>query len=137
MVFGNLLAFVHQDRVIRIAILIIFLGIFSAVYTYFGGLNAVVKTDIIQFSVLLIGGILVCLTAVNHLGGWEQLYIKTPDKMHLHLPADHPTLPWTHLFGLFFFKYKLLVCQSNCNAESFSSKKHYACTNRIDVRRAD
>ena len=22
--------------------------------------------------------------------------------MHLHLPADHPTLPWTHLFGLFF-----------------------------------
>ena len=102
MVFGNLLAFVHQDRVIRIAILIIFLGIFSAVYTYFGGLNAVVKTDIIQFSVLLIGGILVCLTAVNHLGGWEQLYIKTPDKMHLHLPADHPTLPWTHLFGLFF-----------------------------------
>ena len=21
--------------------------------------------------------------------------------MHLHLPADHPTLPWTHLFGLF------------------------------------
>ena len=102
MVFGNLLAFVHQDRVIRIAILIIFLGIFSAVYTYFGGLNAVVKTDIIQFSVLLIGGILVCLTAVNHLGGWEQLYIKTPDKMHLHLPTDHPTLPWTHLFGLFF-----------------------------------
>jgi SSS family solute:Na+ symporter len=102
MVFGNLLAFVHQDRVIRIAILIIFLGIFSAVYTYFGGLNAVVKTDIIQFSVLLIGGILVCLTAVNHLGGWEQLYIKTPDKMHLHLPADHATLPWTHLFGLFF-----------------------------------
>ena len=102
MVFGNLLAFVHQDRVIRIAILIIFLGIFSAVYTYFGGLNAVVKTDIIQFSVLLIGGILVCLTTVNHLGGWEQLYIKTPDKMHLHLPADHPTLPWTHLFGLFF-----------------------------------
>ena len=22
--------------------------------------------------------------------------------MHLHLPAEHPTLPWTHLFGLFF-----------------------------------
>ena len=60
-----------------------------------------VKTDIIQFSVLIIGGIVVCFTAVNQLGGWEQIYIKTPERMHLHLPSDHPTLPWTHLFGLF------------------------------------
>ena len=45
---------------------------------------------------------MVCLTAVYHLGGWEQLYLKTPEKMHLHLAADHPTLPWTHLLGLFF-----------------------------------
>jgi SSS family solute:Na+ symporter len=82
--------------------LILILGGFSAVYTYFGGLSAVVRTDIVQFGVLLIGGIVVCLTAVYHLGGWEQLYIKTPEKMHLHLPASHETLPWTHLFGLFF-----------------------------------
>ena len=102
MVFGEQLSFLHENRLIRIAILIVILGIFSAVYTYFGGLRAVVKTDIIQFGVLLLGGIVVCLTAVYHLGGWEQLYIKTPQKMHLHLPADHPTLPWTHLFGLFF-----------------------------------
>ena len=78
------------------------LGVFSAIYTYYGGLSAVVKTDLIQFSVLLIGGVVVCLTAVYHLGGWEQLYSKTPEKMHLHLPADHPTLPWTHMLGLFF-----------------------------------
>ena len=102
MVFGEQLSFLHENRLIRIAILIGLLGVFSALYTYFGGLSAVVKTDIIQFSVLLIGGIVVCLTAVDHLGGWEQLYIKTPEKMHLHLPADHDTLPWTHLFGLFF-----------------------------------
>lgn len=89
MVFGEQLSFLHEDRIIRIAILIVILGVFSAVYTYFGGLSAVVKTDIIQFSVLLIGGIVVCLTAVYHLGGWEQLYIKTPEKMQLHLPADH------------------------------------------------
>ncbi len=102
MVFGEQLSFFHENRLIRIALLIIILGIFSAVYTYFGGLRAVVKTDIIQFCVLLLGGIVVCLTAIYHLGGWEQLYLKTPQKMHLHLPANHPTLPWTHLFGLFF-----------------------------------
>lgn len=102
MVFGEQLSILHENRMVRIALLIVFLGIFSAIYTYHGGLSAVVKTDIIQFTVLLIGGTVVCIIAVNALGGWEQLYVKTPEKMHLHLPADHPTLPWTHLFGLFF-----------------------------------
>ena len=101
LVFGEQLSVLHSNRIVRIAILILILGVFSAIYTYLGGLSAVVKTDIIQFSVLIIGGIVVCFTAVNQLGGWEQLYIKTPERMHLHLPSDHPTLPWTHLFGLF------------------------------------
>ena len=102
MVFGEQLEFIHSNRIIRIGILILILGIFSATYTYFGGLSAVVRTDVVQFGVLLIGGIVVCLTTVYHLGGWEQLYIKTPEKMHLHLPASHENIPWTHLFGLFF-----------------------------------
>ena len=101
LVFGEQLSVLHSNRIVRIAILILILGIFSAIYTYLGGLSAVVKTDIIQFSVLIVGGIVVCFTAVNQLGGWEQIYIKTPERMHLHLPSDHPTLPWTHLFGLF------------------------------------
>ena len=101
LVFGEQLTLLHSNRIVRIAILILILGIFSAIYTYLGGLSAVVKTDIIQFSVLIVGGIVVCFTAVNQLGGWEQIYIKTPERMHLHLPSDHPTLPWTHLFGLF------------------------------------
>ena len=101
LVFGEQLSVLHSNRIVRIAILILILGVFSAIYTYLGGLSAVVKTDIIQFSVLIIGGIVVCFTAVNQLGGWEQLYVKTPERMHLHLPSDHPTLPWTHLFGLF------------------------------------
>ena len=101
-VFAEQLSILHQNRIIRISILIVFLGIFSAIYTYLGGLNAVVKTDLIQFSILFLGGIIVCITAIDQLGGWEQLYIKTPDRMHLHLPKNHPTLPWTHIFGLFF-----------------------------------
>lgn len=102
MVFSEQLNFIHSNRIIRIAILIFVLGLFSAVYTYLGGLTAVVKTDLLQFGVLLLGGIVVCFTAINQLGGWEALYTKTPEKMHLHLPANHPTLPWTHLLGLFF-----------------------------------
>ena len=102
MVFSKQLLFLHSNRIVRIGILIFSLGVFSAIYTYLGGLNAVVKTDIIQFLILLTGGAIVCCFSINALGGWEQLYIKTPEKMHLHLSSDHPVLPWTHLLGLFF-----------------------------------
>ena len=102
MVFSEQLLFLHSNRIVRIGILIFSLGVFSAIYTYLGGLNAVVKTDIIQFLILLTGGAIVCYFSINALGGLEQLYIKTPEKMHLHLSSDHPVLPWTHLLGLFF-----------------------------------
>jgi len=102
MVFSEQLLFLHSNRIVRISVLIFSLGVFSAIYTYLGGLNAVVKTDIIQFLILLTGGAIVCYFSINALGGWEQLYIKTPEKMHLHLSSDHPVLPWTHLLGLFF-----------------------------------
>lgn len=101
LVFADYLSILHEDRMIRIGILVIGLGIFSASYTYLGGLNAVVKTDIIQFVILLTGGIVVLVVAIRELGGWTQLYEKTPQLMHLHLPADHETLPWIHVFGLF------------------------------------
>ncbi|MFK7932427.1 MAG: SLC5 family protein [Saprospiraceae bacterium] len=101
LVFADFLQILSADRITRIIILIVFLGVFSAIYTYFGGLGAVVRTDILQFSILTGGGIVVLLTAIYHLGGWSELYNKTPELMHLHLPAEHPQLPWTAIFGLF------------------------------------
>ena len=101
-VFGEYFAFISADPLVRMGVIIVALGVFSAVYTYLGGLAAVVKTDIIQFAILVTGGVVVTLVAVHHLGGWGELYNKTPQLMHLHLPADHPKLPWTLLFGLFF-----------------------------------
>lgn len=75
-VFGEYLSFLHENRLTRITILILVLGLFSAIYTYLGGLTAVVRTDIIQFIILLTGGIIVMLIAVHHLGGWPLLYVK-------------------------------------------------------------
>lgn len=101
LVFGDYLSFIHDDRTTRVGILLAGLGIFSAIYTYFGGLAAVVKTDLIQFGIIVVGGIAVLIAALKHLGGWGQLYEKTPALMHLHLPADHPQLPWIAVFGWF------------------------------------
>jgi len=118
LVFGDFLSFISDDRITRIAVLIVVLGAFSATYTYFGGLAAVVRTDIIQFTILLAGGIAVLFVAINHLGGWSELYEKTPDLMHLHLPASHPTLPWISIGGMFLL---------NIN---------YWCANQVVIQRS-
>lgn len=101
LVFGEFLTFLSSDRTTRISIMIVGLGLFSAIYTYFGGLAAVVKTDIIQFAILTAGGIIITIVSLNQVGGFTALYDKAPDLMHLHLPPDHPQLPWTAIFGMF------------------------------------
>ena len=121
-VFGKYLSIIHGDRLTRIAILILVLGIFSTIYTYLGGLTAVVRNDIIQFVVLLIGGIIVMFIAVHQLGGWSQLYIKTPEMMHLHLPSDHEKLPWTHVFGLFLLNINYWCANQSVIQRSLAAK---------------
>ena len=101
-VFDDLFEPFVRNKFERITYLIVVLGLISGFYTYLGGLNAVVKTDIIQFIIIIVGGIIVFYISISNLGGIEQLYEKTGEKMHLHLSANHPTLPWTHLLGLFF-----------------------------------
>jgi len=122
LVFADYLTFIHPDKIVRIGVLIVGLGIFSAVYTYLGGLSAVVKTDIIQFSILLVGGLVVLFVSIQHLGGWDQLYKKTPDLMHLHLPADHETLPWIHVFGLFFLNINYWCANQTVMQRSLAAK---------------
>lgn len=122
LVFEEYLSFLHEERIIRIAMLVVGLGVFSATYTYLGGLAAVVKTDIIQFFILLMGGFVVLFMAIYHLGGWEQLYIKTPELMHLHLPADHEKLPWTHVFGLFLLNINYWCANQTVMQRSLAAK---------------
>ncbi len=92
--FAPYIAWLGPDPAWRIVILMVALGSFSATYTYLGGLGAVVRTDAIQFVLLIGGGFTLLFAALHRLGGWSQLY-ETTDLMHLHLPADHPNLPWT------------------------------------------
>lgn len=122
LVFAEYLDFISPNRITRISVIIVSLGIFSAIYTYLGGLNAVVKTDIIQFSILLTGGFVVLLVSIHHLGGWTELYKKTPQLMHLHLPADHPTLPWIHIFGLFLLNINYWCANQTIMQRSLAAK---------------
>ena len=122
LVFADYLSVISEDRITRISMIIIALGIFSAIYTYLGGLNAVVKTDIIQFTILLLGGFVVLFVAIYHLGGWGELYRKTPQLMHLYLPADHEKLPWIHMFGLFLLNINYWCANQTIMQRSLAAK---------------
>ena len=121
--FSEFLSFISEDRTTRIGVLIVFLGVFSAIYTYFGGLQAVVRTDIIQFSILLIGGTIILWVSLQKLGGWGQLYEKTPELMNLHLPADHPKLGWVGVtLGLFFLNINYWCANQSVVQRSLAAK---------------
>ncbi|MEM7162550.1 MAG: sodium/solute symporter [Bacteroidota bacterium] len=121
-VFEEQLSILHPDRGTRIIILVLILGSLSAIYTFFGGLSAVVKTDIIQFILLLSGGLVILFIAIRELGGWAQLYQKTENLMHLHLPANHEKLPWTHIFGLFLLNINYWCANQSVVQRSLAAK---------------
>lgn len=72
------------------------LGLLIAFYTVSGGFTAVVMTDFMQGSILLVGGLFVLvagLTALPDLG----VLTEAPRSSHLDLllPASDPFMPWT------------------------------------------
>lgn len=73
------------------------LSLVAAAYTVFGGLKAVIYTDVIQSILLLIGSAIIAVLAIWHpnVGGIAGLLAKEPAKFHVFFPADHPQLPWT------------------------------------------
>ena len=80
------------------------IGIAAGVYTVFGGLKAVVWSDLIQGLGLLIGGVVLAVLALVELGGgqgmvsgWQNFTAAQGDKMHLVRPLNDPDLPWLAL----------------------------------------
>ncbi len=80
-------------------------------YTFFGGLAAVVMTDVVQMIIMFVGGTTVLFLGFYHVGGWSGLVEKITamgpayqDHFKLIMPVDTRTpFPWTGiLFGLTF-----------------------------------
>ena len=106
-IFTEQISFLSQDPATRLYIIVVFMGLFSAVYVYFGGLAAVVRTDIIQMITLIGGSLIILVMSIKAVGGFSELYnpelytnISTGKDhlMHLFLSSDHPKIPWTAVF---------------------------------------
>ncbi|MHB9038580.1 MAG: sodium:solute symporter family transporter [Armatimonadota bacterium] len=78
-------------------------GLITALYTMKGGLSAVVYTDAIQTTVLLIAAIILTTLGLHRVGGWQGLHAKlSPDMFHMIKPATHADVPWPGMFvGVF------------------------------------
>ncbi|MDX1548908.1 MAG: sodium/solute symporter, partial [Rhodothermales bacterium] len=73
----------------------------TGIYTVFGGLRAVLYTDLLQMFVLVGGALAVTFVGLGELGGWGALRSTVPDSFFdMWLPTSHPDFPWTGiLFG--------------------------------------
>lgn len=90
---------------------IILTAVVVGLYTIFGGLTAVVMTDVIQMIIMFIGGAAVVFLGFYNVGGWHGLVEKMSamgpeyqNRFDLVQPIDTQTpFPWTGiLFGLTF-----------------------------------
>jgi len=70
-------------------------GVIAALYTTWGGLKAVAWADLFQGAGLMIGGLATMFLVFKASGGAGEFFEQNADQLHMILPADHPTLPWT------------------------------------------
>lgn len=73
----------------------------TGVYTVFGGMRAVLYTDMLQMFVLIGGSIVVTAIGLNAVGGWTELRgIVESGHFDMWKPFSDPDFPWTGiLFG--------------------------------------
>ncbi len=88
---------VHTVSGINVQIALIALGVFAAAYALYGGLKAVARTDIVQVSLLVLGGLIICYIALNKISGnagmvagFHELTVRFPEKFKMILPPSNP-----------------------------------------------
>jgi len=76
---------------------LVILGVFALVYQLKGGLKAVALTDIVQVTLLVLGGLVVAYLTLDEIGagagvfaGWSKLTAAVPDHFHMILERGDP-----------------------------------------------
>lgn len=103
------------------------LALIAGIYTIFGGLSAVVVSDIIQATMLIIGATIVAVLTFRALPSWEAVERAAPrDGLSLIQPTSDPTLPWPGLFTgvlivvLYFWATNQLTVQRTLGARDLN-----------------
>ncbi|HEY2685911.1 MAG TPA: sodium/sugar symporter [Steroidobacteraceae bacterium] len=88
---------VHTVVGVDIQTALIGLGVFASAYALYGGLKAVALTDIVQVSLLVMGGLIISYIALSRISGgagviagFHALTAQFPDKFQMILPRSSP-----------------------------------------------
>ncbi len=120
------------------------IGLVAAAYTIYGGLKAVVWSDLLQGGALLIGGAIVTWLCLRLIGGGEvvpgggvtggsalegarNFWEVNTDKLHTVLPWNDPDVPWLAVFvgglwipNLFYWGMNQFITQRTLAARSLA-----------------
>jgi SSS family solute:Na+ symporter len=109
------------------------IGIVAGCYTIYGGLKAVVWSDLLQGGGLLIGGAIVAFLGLQQLGdesllaGWTNFREANADKLHVVLPWNDPDVPWLAVFvgglwipNIFYWGLNQFITQRTLGAKSLA-----------------
>jgi SSS family solute:Na+ symporter len=101
------------------------IGLLAGMYTVYGGLKAVVWSDLIQGIALILGGLLVTFLGFRAIGGVGAFAEVAGDKLHTVLPWNHPEMPWVAVFigglwipNLFYWGLNQFITQRTLGARS-------------------
>lgn len=93
---GKALNVLFPDQ-ISVTLGIFILALSAGIYSIYGGLLSSVWADLVQYVVLMSGGILVAIYALNLTGGIGPLLDAMPEKAIIIYDSQHEAFPW---FGL-------------------------------------
>ena len=88
---------VHTVAGVDLQIALVGLGLFAGAYALYGGLKAVALTDIVQVSLLVLGGLIISGIALEKIGagagmvaGFQTLTTRLPERFTMILSPDNP-----------------------------------------------
>ncbi len=87
---------VHSVTGMELTTALVLIGAFAGAYALYGGLKAVALTDIVQVSLLVLGGLLISAIALSQIGdgsiiaGFARLTTELPEKFDMVLSQDNP-----------------------------------------------
>lgn len=103
------------------------IGLIAGIYTVYGGLKAVVWSDLIQGVALLLGGVFVTILAFKAVGGIDVFLAHSGDKLHTVLPWNHGEMPWVAVFigglwipNIFYWGLNQFITQRTLGAKSLA-----------------
>ena len=99
----------------------------AGIYSIWGGLTAVVWSDLLQSIALLAGGVIVTILGFQAIGGWQPFAEAAGGRLSTVLPWNHPEMPWVAVFigglwipNLFYWGLNQFITQRTLAAKTLA-----------------